>query len=987
MENPWTVSQNPTFHDKRVLNKQNEKGNTLLHIACKLNNIQECEELLKKGAHPNLRNKKGQTPLFIACRRHNAKIVELLLVHGADPLISPEDEHMTMTESPHQNLTLLERANNNVETYIMSNKPKTCIFEAARWVDLDIYTMLITHYENKKSHEFHLEDVCLRIAYDAAKDEYKHNDDRVYMFRRTISECVSIYYGNSGNNESQEGLLKNDVFWNNEKVVSMIIRGDKHGEITHTVLKHVNLWNLWDAGIMHYLEAIFMYRNAELFDYFIQLSPVLLDDALNNEGDTFLHVACDMQDVDMVEVVLRYCNEEQINKQNSKLETPLHMFAKRSEQWVIAKLLVEKGVDVNIEDKDKRTPLFYAVQQNAHDVVKYLLQHGADKKINIQDVNKEGILNMVQDDFRMLKILIQHGASTITNMSYISHLAALPNQLPMYDIVLDDFMTRLRDVQPNNFFVRETYIFSLLQKSASSHNHQFIRRAIQKLQNTSIDFLTEDMADRMSDLADMNFGMLMTSLIVEYKNNQQNMDKIKKFQLKIMRNAWIYQKDALILRLLQISPNLIYEHVTVNHTKNPVISIVYLQGLRSAIENVLFNTSDITRLMTLMCQRIHTGETLLHILCSYPLVENSWTKLDLKSSIEILRRMIEVGSCIDAKDDYGVTPLMKAAFSEKPKTFVKELVKYTHALKTKDPKGDYTIYVNFRHPTWKFHLPNTSKLQSSTQKNHKTQHLPVFAERICCDGSIHVSIDSSNFDHIRKVIENGIIMDDADEKGHTALYYACETKEDNFEVIETLLSSSEIVSIQNRNGKYLFDEVKEMELKRQKDLKYSNKIVMLSKVVLQEELCVKLAEYMDAYKGEPYEPPSELQKTLISNNNTMNMEIDEEQKNINNNKLFVNPSELSHAKPPKRKLDFSDPTETSELKSAKKILAIPELFENIIHEFAKQLGLVINTVQTRLVMEYYKEFIDPKTRPVMLRIFKELRTKQYYDVHRLGEPD
>jgi ankyrin repeat protein len=77
------------------------------------------------------------------------------------------------------------------------------------------------------------------------------------------------------------------------------------------------------------------------------------------------------------------------------------------------KLLLERGVDPNTQDKDGDTPLHKAAYKGYVDVVKLLLEHGADPNIK----NKSGITPLYWAVFRghveVVKLLLEHGAFAV----------------------------------------------------------------------------------------------------------------------------------------------------------------------------------------------------------------------------------------------------------------------------------------------------------------------------------------------------------------------------------------------------------------------------------------------------------------------------------------------------------------------------------------------------------------------------------------------
>lgn len=69
---------NIQFHD--------DNGDNILHIACKINNLEDARTILNHQLiNINLPNKNGARPLHDACWRGNEKVIDLLLKHNAEP--------------------------------------------------------------------------------------------------------------------------------------------------------------------------------------------------------------------------------------------------------------------------------------------------------------------------------------------------------------------------------------------------------------------------------------------------------------------------------------------------------------------------------------------------------------------------------------------------------------------------------------------------------------------------------------------------------------------------------------------------------------------------------------------------------------------------------------------------------------------------------------------------------------------------------------
>jgi transient receptor potential cation channel subfamily A protein 1 len=101
----------------------------------------------------------------------------------------------------------------------------------------------------------------------------------------------------------------------------------------------------------------------------------------DSKKENLLHLAVDSGSIDTVKWILNHTDLRwQIDDENVKGNTPLHMAARLNKLEVL-KMLLEKSKGVNKEDKNKETALLLASQNGNIDVVEILL-------INMADVNK-----------------------------------------------------------------------------------------------------------------------------------------------------------------------------------------------------------------------------------------------------------------------------------------------------------------------------------------------------------------------------------------------------------------------------------------------------------------------------------------------------------------------------------------------------------------------------------------------------------------------
>lgn len=127
-------------------------------------------------------------------------------------------------------------------------------------------------------------------------------------------------------------------------------------------------------------------------------------DVRNDHGTSILHLAALHGNLDIMEYLV---NEKgiSIEVKNSKNATPLH-YCDYSE---CASFLISKGANINAQDKDGSTPLYYAAKYSI-DVFKALLDAGADVNIMSDDGESLLIKLIKKGDEKGVELLLGGGA-------------------------------------------------------------------------------------------------------------------------------------------------------------------------------------------------------------------------------------------------------------------------------------------------------------------------------------------------------------------------------------------------------------------------------------------------------------------------------------------------------------------------------------------------------------------------------------------------
>ena len=325
-----------------------QRKQTLLHLASIEGYTEIAKMLIEMGADVNAQDSLSQTPLtLVSHREDNTETMKLLLEKGADVNIPDYCKfspiHMTCKEGYLEGTRLLLEKGANLETY---NGHGYSPFGLGLLKEHKDVCELLLKKEPK----------LLNKIVDTALGDYP------------------IHVASKGGNSEIIKLLLNKG--------SYITSKNKEGlSPIHLVTRCGNI------------------RIAKLL---IDKLPNVVKDR-SKSGQTPLHIGVEYNNLQMVSELLKH--DTFVNAQDNEKSTPLHVACKRGNIQIV-KLLIEKNAFINIHDKLGLTPLHVAIKNKNPEIVQFLVQK-SNCNLNVKDKNGKTALDMAIEEnlFDIAKIL------------------------------------------------------------------------------------------------------------------------------------------------------------------------------------------------------------------------------------------------------------------------------------------------------------------------------------------------------------------------------------------------------------------------------------------------------------------------------------------------------------------------------------------------------------------------------------------------------
>ncbi|OMJ77263.1 hypothetical protein SteCoe_23172 [Stentor coeruleus] len=226
--------------------------------------------------------------------------------------------------------------------------------------------------------------------------------------------------------------------------------------------------NLWEACENNDLETV----KKILDDYNLEDSRVYEKNYMNHdgidslelnahspEGSTLLHNAVKKHNIKLVELLLEYTPSININCLDIYRRTPLHIACIEND-FIIAKLFIDKGVLLNAIDSEGNTALHYAIVVENIQIIEFLVCMCA----NLEIKNHQGITAI--DFLKQKNININLEPSEILTISEYDEVEG--NILVTNEIVRPDKIVTLKDFEPVQIIGRGSFGEVFLAKMKNS---------------------------------------------------------------------------------------------------------------------------------------------------------------------------------------------------------------------------------------------------------------------------------------------------------------------------------------------------------------------------------------------------------------------------------------------------------------------------------------------------------------------------------------
>ncbi|XP_018905298.2 ankyrin repeat domain-containing protein 27 [Bemisia tabaci] len=416
-----------------------DRGFTVLHIACLFGRPKIVDLLLSYGANPNVQDYSGSTPLHYAAARGHQNALLLILHATSDIIEQPDNEGNTAlhlaTENGHDGCVkaLLYFAEHNGIPFninMTNNQGDTALHFATRWGYENLVQLLCDYnanplLENKRkltpmdcAHNLHVANILT--------EHLRANKPILHLIRPypkkselvAAASFVSLDFSDTSDSfTSTEEYGTRPQTMNQIKRVEKLLRAIEFNDI-----RLMSYYLGFDEPVVksaseqskkcHPLcSCELCWEESE--DEFIEqrsrkhrLKEALSVNVCNSDGYTPLHIATLHNRVECVRLLLDGGAKPNL-KTKSKELTSLHIACQNERTRIIKLLLASGETNINTQDVNGNTPLHYACMTNNVKLVETLLKY--EPKLGIKNSFGQTPLDLVKESMSLCLIKLLGG--------------------------------------------------------------------------------------------------------------------------------------------------------------------------------------------------------------------------------------------------------------------------------------------------------------------------------------------------------------------------------------------------------------------------------------------------------------------------------------------------------------------------------------------------------------------------------------------------
>ena len=367
-----------------TINAKDANGKTLLHLALEKSKLKFATKLINLKIDVNAVDNQKWTPMHLACQSGFLKIVKLLFVNKA-----------TIDCQQLSKKTPLHLASRNGHLEVVK-------FLCGKMTSLDNKTVHGSTALHMAVEKGHLRIVKHLLSKGAMIDVRTKKDEITPLMLAVHNKQLEMIKAFA----QQSSIWKRTVF-----EVFRTAKSKSQLDLLKCLIDceiSVNCTDFSNQSFIHYIVTNGWDEDPNCLEMLKLLSKhcekSILDVGRSSDNSTALDLASVLNKPKMFECLIG------IGVTVKSKKSPL-MMAIENKNLSVVKLLLKKGVDVNLGDEEN-IPLVFATKNNDFELVKLLLEHEANEKYVPHD-NKEKIpliIAIKNNNYEIVKILLEYGA-------------------------------------------------------------------------------------------------------------------------------------------------------------------------------------------------------------------------------------------------------------------------------------------------------------------------------------------------------------------------------------------------------------------------------------------------------------------------------------------------------------------------------------------------------------------------------------------------